>query len=76
MPSDNSLAKLYREYGDRWEIEQIPAGTKWIAVQRNSEGDITIVVANAVGTLRFRMTAVEREASEEPGQLCMTMTRR
>jgi hypothetical protein len=65
MPDDNSLAKLYREFGDRWEIEQVPAGTKWIAVQRESAGDIAIVVANVVGTLRYRMTEAEREAPEE-----------
>lgn len=65
MPSDNSLAKLYREFGDRWEIEQIPAGTKWIAVQRENEDDTTIVVANGVETLRYRMTEAEREDPEE-----------
>jgi len=56
MPGDTSLAKLYREFG----------GTKWMAVQRESGGDhIKTVVANEVGTLRFRMTEVEREVPEE-----------
>ncbi len=66
MPGDTSLAKLYREFGDRSEIEPIPPGTKWMAVQRESGGDhIKTVVANEVGTLRFRMTEVEREVPEE-----------
>jgi hypothetical protein len=34
-----SLAKLYREFGERWEIEPVPPGAKWIAVLRESGGD-------------------------------------
>ena len=68
MPADNSLAKLYREFGDRWEIEQIPAGTKWVAIRRASDDDITIVVANGVETLRYRMTEAEQDATEERGR--------
>jgi hypothetical protein len=65
-PADNSLAKVYREFGDRWEIEQIPAGTRWIAVHRESDGDyIRLVLARDIGGLRFNMTAVEKETPEE-----------
>lgn len=66
MAGNDSLAKLYREFGDRWDIEQIPPGTKWIAVHREPGGDhIRLVAANEVGTLRFRMTQAEREQPEE-----------
>lgn len=69
MHGDTSLARLYREFGDRWEIEPIPPGTKWIAVVRESSGDcIRIVAAHEIGTLRFRMSEAEREepAEREP----------
>lgn len=65
MRADESLAKLYRDFGDRWEIEQIPAGTKWIAVYRDSGSNgIGLVAANGVSTLRHRMTEAEQQ---EPG---------
>ncbi len=55
-----SLARLYRDFSARWEIEAVPPGTKWIAVLRESDGDnITFVVANEVSTLRFRMGEIE-----------------
>lgn len=65
-PHPPSLAKLFREFGDRWDIEQIPRGTQWIAVFRESGGDyVRMVAAHDVHTLRFRMNAVENEAPEE-----------
>lgn len=68
-PSPPSLASLYREFGDRWDIEQIPAGTRWIAVLRESGGDdVRIIAARDVHALRFRMNAAEREAEREDGQ--------
>ena len=64
--NDNSLAKTYREFGDRWEIEQIPPGTRWMAIHRESGGDyIRFVLANDVPGLRFRMTEIDRETPEE-----------
>ena len=64
--ADNSLAKTYREFGDRWEIEQVPPGTRWIAVHRESGGDyIRLVLARDIGGLRFNMTAVDKETPEE-----------
>lgn len=61
-----SLARLYRDFADRWEIETVPPGTRWIAVLHDSDGDdITIVVANEISTLRFRIGEVEREEPAE-----------
>jgi hypothetical protein len=39
MHRDASLAKLYRDFGERWDVEQIPPGTKWVPVLRESGGD-------------------------------------
>lgn len=62
MQSKESLAKLYREFGDRWEIEQIQPGTRWIAVHRESvDNEVGLVVANGVGTLRYLMSQTEQE---------------
>jgi hypothetical protein len=61
-PQPPSLAKLYREFGERWEIEQIPRGTQWIAVQREPGGeDVRIVTGHDVDALRFRMRNAERD---------------
>jgi len=66
MLGDASLARLYREFGDRWDIEPIPPGTKWVAVQRDSGGDLVVMVAaHDVHALRFRMNATERDEPEE-----------
>ena len=68
--SNQSVAGLYREFGDGWEIEPIPPGTKWIAVQRETTGDyIRIVLAHEMGTLRFRMNEAEQEEPEEREQV-------
>lgn len=67
MPGDASLAKLYREFGDRWDIEPIPPGSKWTAVQRESADYIRTVTAHDVTALRFRMNEVEREEPAERG---------
>jgi hypothetical protein len=64
---NDSLTKLYREFGDRWEIEQIPRGARWIAVYRKNPDDyIRLVLAHDISGLRFQMTAVEKETPEEP----------
>jgi len=57
---------MYREFGDRWEIEQIPPGARWIAVYRENGDDyIRLVLAHDIGGLRFNMTAIENETPEE-----------
>jgi hypothetical protein len=66
MRPEPSLAQTFREYGDRWDIEMIPPGTRWIAIDRESCADlITFVIAHEVGTLRNRMTQAEKEEPEE-----------
>lgn len=67
MPGDpdESLAKLFRDYADRWEIEKIPAGTQWIAIDRNTSGDyIRVVPARNIQALRFRLDHPEPEERE------------
>ncbi len=66
MHGEASLARLYREYGERWDIEQIPPGTKWVAVLRESGGDyVRVVAAHDVHALRFRMQEAEQDEPEE-----------
>ncbi len=66
MQGEASLAKLFRDFGDRWDVEKIPTGTQWVAVLRESGGDyIRIVAAHDIGALRYRMNEAEREEPEE-----------
>jgi hypothetical protein len=61
-----SLAKLYRDFGNDWEIEPVPPGAKWIAVQRESGGDyVRILTAHDVNALRLRLDAAEHDEPEE-----------
>ena len=64
MPGDASLARLFREYGDRWEIERVERGTEWVACRRDGE-IIDIIGARDLGALRYRMEEAEREEAEE-----------
>ncbi len=64
MPGDASLAQLFREYGDRLEIERVERGTEWVACRRNGRF-IDIIGARDLGALRYRMDAAEREREEE-----------
>jgi hypothetical protein len=65
MPGDASLAKLFRDRGDRWEIERVERGTEWVAVMRDSKPVILILGARDLATLRYRMEEAEREKAEE-----------
>jgi hypothetical protein len=66
MPGDASLAKLFREYGQRWEIERVERGTEWVACRR--DGDfIDIIGARDLGALRYKMDTAEREEAEDAG---------
>jgi len=65
MPGDASLARLFRGYGDRWEIERVGRGTEWVAVQRGSEPVIRIIGARDLAALRYRIEAAEREDAED-----------
>ncbi|HXP19173.1 MAG TPA: hypothetical protein VN840_05955 [Streptosporangiaceae bacterium] len=64
MPGDASLARLFREYGDRWAIERVDRGTEWVAVRRDGEL-IDIIGARDLGALRYRIEAAEREEAED-----------
>jgi hypothetical protein len=65
MPGDASLAKLFREYGERWEIERVERGAEWVAVLRDSRPVILIIGARDLAALRYRMQEAEREEAEE-----------
>jgi hypothetical protein len=67
-PHSPSLARLFREYGHKWEIERVERGTEWVAVQRESGGDyIRIVGGRDLGALRYKMDQAERDEPEERG---------
>jgi len=65
MPGDASLARLFREYGQRWEIERIEGGAEWVAVLRDSKPIILIIGARDLAGLRYRMDEAERGEAEE-----------
>jgi hypothetical protein len=64
MPGDASLAKLFREYGNRWEIERVERGTEWVACRRDRD-ILDIVGARDLAGLRYKMDEVEREEGEQ-----------
>lgn len=61
MSGDASLARLFRDHGDRWEIEKITRGCEWVAVRRDEGGALQIIGAHDIGALRFHIEAAERE---------------
>jgi hypothetical protein len=66
MTTGPSLARLFREYGDRWDIEKITRSTEWVAVQRESSGDyVRIVTGHDLGSLRYHIERAEQEVPEE-----------
>ena len=68
MPGDASLARLFRDHGQRWEIERIERGCEWVAVQRETDGDfIRIIGARDLGALRYHIEAAERADAGEQG---------
>jgi hypothetical protein len=62
-PGSPSLAALFRDYGERWEIEKITRGSEWVAVLRGSDY-VRIVAAHDLGALRFRIVRAEQEEKE------------
>jgi hypothetical protein len=64
MPGDASLAKLFRDYGERWEIERVERNTEWVACRRDG-GLIDIITARDLAGLRYKMNAAERDDAEE-----------
>jgi hypothetical protein len=65
MPGDPSLARLFREYGDRWEIEHVERSTQWVAVRRGSDA-MCIIGAHDLGSLRHRIKQAEQGEPELP----------
>jgi hypothetical protein len=64
MAGDASLARLIKDYGDRWVIEHTGASTSWIAV-RIDDDDIRIIGAHDIGGLRFKIGQAEQEDTDE-----------
>ena len=64
MPGDASLAKLFRDFGQRWEIERVERGAEWVACRRNGSF-VDIIGARDLGALRYRMDEAEREEATE-----------
>jgi hypothetical protein len=61
-----SLARMFRDFGDRWEIEKVQRGTEWVAVQRETGGDyVRVVAAHDLHALRYRINEVDRDLPEE-----------
>jgi hypothetical protein len=67
MHGDPSLARLFREYGARWEIEHVERGAEWVACQRDPAGLITIVAARDLDGLRYKIGQAEQEDAVEQG---------
>lgn len=63
MPSEPSLARLFRDHGQRWEIEKIARGNEWVAVRHDDDGTFHILSANDLGALRYHIEAAERESA-------------
>jgi len=61
LPRNLSLARLFRDFGERWEIERVERGSEWVAVLRGSEPIILIIGARDLAALRYRIEAAERE---------------
>ena len=64
MPGDASLTKLFRDYGQRWEIEHMEASARWVAVQRDG-ASVRIIGAHDLGALRYRLEQAERDDAGE-----------
>jgi hypothetical protein len=67
MPGDASLARLIKDYGDRWVVEKIERGAEWVACQRDGDGFITIIAARDLGGLRYKLDQAEQEDAGEQG---------
>jgi hypothetical protein len=63
MPGEASLARLIREYGQRWEFERVQRGTEWIAVSRGPVPHI--VGARDLAGLSDQIKATEQEEPTE-----------
>jgi hypothetical protein len=69
FPRNPSLARLFRDHSERWEIEQVPRGTEWVAVHKDPEGWCRIVASRDLAGLRYYIETAEHEetAGQEAG---------
>jgi hypothetical protein len=54
------LAGLFRDYGHRWEIEQLDPGSAWIAVTRISSF-VQVITAHDLDELRAELKKADAE---------------
>jgi hypothetical protein len=54
------LAGLFREYGHRWEIEQLDPGSAWVAVTRIGSF-VHVIAARDLDDLRAELNKAEAE---------------
>jgi hypothetical protein len=57
------LAGLFREYGHRWEIEQVDPGSAWVAVTRDGSF-VQLIAAHDLDELRAELKKAD---AEDPG---------
>lgn len=62
MAVNHSLSALFRDHGEKWEIEQVLPGSRWVACSR-SGAPVQIIAAHDLNALRFRIEAAERDAA-------------
>lgn len=63
------LAEITRDFAQGWQIESIPPGTEWAAIDRTTSGDyIRLIPARNLHALRCRLAQAELSQPREPGQ--------
>jgi hypothetical protein len=67
LPGDASLARLFRDYGDTWEIEKIPRSSEWVAVRRDPRDYPCIIAAHDLTSLRHRIKEAHSGSTNNPG---------
>jgi len=65
MPSKASLAALFRDHGQRWEIERLEPGSQWVACTRDGQA-VQIIAARDIAGLRYHIEAAERAETQPP----------
>ena len=56
----DKLAGLFREYGQRWEIEQLDPGSAWVAVTRIGSF-VQVIAAHDLDELRAELKKADAE---------------
>jgi hypothetical protein len=60
--SSGKLAGLFREYGHRWEIEELDPGSAWVAVTRNGSF-VQVIAAHDLDELGAEL---KKASAEDP----------